>query len=216
MKKNLATIYIVRHGETEWNAKGLLQGQGDSLLTAAGIKQAENLAKKLKNILFDVILSSDLLRAKRTAEIIAQEKKIAVKTARALRERSFGRFEGKSIDEFREELQADFAQYEKLADEQKFKYKFLTEPKIHSDEELMQRFIPFLREVAVAYTGKKVLIVTHGGVMRSFLVRLGYGTSTELTWGTVQNSAYIKLLSDGLDFFLKEVVGVKKKTSLPV
>lgn len=216
MNKNLATIYIARHGETEWNAKGLVQGHGDSPLTEAGIKQAKDLAKKLQSINFDAVFSSDLLRAKRTAQIIAQEKKIAVKTAQALRERSFGRFEGKHIDEFRKELQKDLEEYEKLADDQKFKYKFPTEPKIHSDEELMRRFIPFLREVSVAYAGKIILIVTHGGVMRSFLVHLGYGTPAQLTWGTVENSAYLKLLSDGVDFFLKKVVGVEKKISLPL
>lgn len=193
MKKNISTIYIVRHGETEWNTKRLIQGHGDSPLTKAGVKQAKNLAKRLKNISFDAVFSSDLLRAKRTAQIITQEKKTAVKTAQALRERSFGRFEGKQIDEFRKELQRDFEEYE-------------------SDEELMQRFIPFLREATITYVGKKILIVTHGGVMRSFLVHLGYGTPAELTWGTVKNSAFIKLLSDGVDFFLKEVVGVEKKT----
>ncbi len=215
MKDNSTILYIVRHGETEWNVSQVMQGQSDSPLTKAGIKQAQDLAKNLQHIKFDMVFSSDLLRAKRTAEIIIQEKKIAVKTTEALRERSFGRFEGEPSKRFHEELKKYWEEYEKLVDEQKFKYKFPTEPDIHSDEELVQRLTLFLREISIAYTGKTILIVTHGGVIRSFLVHLGYGTPAELTWGTVKNSGYLKLLSDGTDFFLKEVVGVEKKKIVP-
>lgn len=214
MKNNLTTFYIVRHGETEWNVAGIMQGQSDSPLTKNGISQAKNLAKKLKSVKFDEVFSSDLLRAKRTAEIIAAEKKIAIKTTEILRERSFGRFEGKTGEVFAKELKKYFEEFENLLEEQKFSYKFPTEPEIESDEELMRRFIPFIREIAIAYEGQTILIVTHGGVMRSFLVHLGYGTSTELGWGTIKNSGYIKLESDGTDFFLKEVAGVEKKTGV--
>src|SRR3989344_5835107 len=94
-RAKLTTFYIVRHGQTEWNTKGLLQGHGDSPLTYLGVKQAEQIRDELKSIHFDAIFSSDLLRAKRTAEIVALERKIAVKTTQALRERDFGHFEGK-------------------------------------------------------------------------------------------------------------------------
>ena len=211
MQDQLTTFYIVRHGETEWNVSLRMQGQSDSPLTKVGIKQAEDLANSLRHIVFDAVFSSDLLRAQKTAEIVTQEKKIVVKTTEALRERSFGRFEGKPSAEFHKELKEYWDEYEKLLDEQKFKYKFPTEPDIHSDEELTERLTTFLREVAIVYQGKTVLIMTHGGVMRSFLVHLGYGTPAELTWGTVKNSGYIRLESDGTDFFLKEVVGVNKK-----
>ena len=211
MKSTQTTFYIVRHGETEWNLAKLLQGHSDSPLTEVGINQAKDLAKKLKSVSFDAVFASDLLRAKRTAEIIAQEKKIIIKTTAVLRERSFGRFEGKPREIFQKELQQYWEEYEKLLDEQKSQYKFPTEPDIESDEELMLRFIPFIREIAVAYAEKTVLIVTHGGVMRSFLVHLGYGTPSELSWGTVKNSGYIKLESEGTDFFLKEVTDVEKR-----
>ena len=75
---------------TEWNEIGLIQGHSDSPLTAQGITQAKELAKKLKNVKFDLIFSSDLLRAKRTAEIIALEHKLFVQTSKLLRERDFG------------------------------------------------------------------------------------------------------------------------------
>ena len=87
MGKNLtSTIYLVRHGETEWNTEGRLQGQKDSFLTAKGEKQAAQTAEKLKGVKFDAIFSSDLLRAKRTAEIIKLERQLEINTTKALRE----------------------------------------------------------------------------------------------------------------------------------
>ena len=80
-----------------------------------------------------------------------------------------------------------------------------------SDEKLMIRFIPFLRQVAIAYPDKNILIVTHGGVMRTFLIHLGYGTYNTLPSGSIDNTAYVRLESDGVDFFIKETFGIKKK-----
>ena len=82
---NLTTFYIVRHGQTEWNVLHRIQGQLDSSLTEQGKQEAKETAKKLKDVHFDVIYSSDLLRSKHTAEIIALEKKLEIMTTKALR-----------------------------------------------------------------------------------------------------------------------------------
>lgn len=204
--KNYCTLYIVRHGETDWNVKHIVQGHyNDTPLNTTGEKQAKALSSELKHVHFDKVFSSDLQRASKTAEIIVLEKKLAVETTRLLRERQFGRFEGqpgenlKIIDELYDVLKEE---------EQKFSYKPF--PDIESDEELMQRFITFTREVCAAYIGKTVLIVTHGAVMRTFLVHLGFLTYKEPPRGVIANTAYIKLLSDGVDFFIKETKGIKK------
>lgn len=81
---------------------------------------------------------------------------------------------------------------------------------MESDEEAMSRFITFVREVAVGYAGKTVLLVTHGGVMRAFLIKIGFGTYDTIRPGAVQNSAYVKMLSDGVDFFISETQGIRK------
>lgn len=117
-RKKYCTFYIVRHGETELNVKGLLQGIQDSALTPLGEKQAKVLAIELRNVDFDLIFSSDLLRAKRTAEIIALERNLAVKTSELLRERQFGKFEGRP----REELAVFDQVFEKLSDKEKYKH----------------------------------------------------------------------------------------------
>ncbi len=202
------TFYIVRHGETVWNVQGRLQGHKNSPLTERGLKQATNVGKKLKNIDFDVVFSSDLLRTKRTAELIVLEKKMAINTTTLLRERSFGKFEGKNgTAVFRGELKKDLATFLKLSDEQKKKFKY---PTTESDEEVVSRYLTFLRETAVAYPGKKVLVVSHGGAMKALLIHLGFGTYDELTNKSVANTSYIELESDGVDFFIKDTVGIHK------
>ena len=82
---------------------------------------------------------------------------------------------------------------------------------LETDEELIARLIPFMREVAVAYIGKNILIVSHGGVMRTLLVHLGYFTAEDISNVAIKNLAYLKLETDGVDFFIKEVSGVKKE-----
>jgi broad specificity phosphatase PhoE len=206
MKNHYCQIYLIRHGETDWNAKGLLQGQSDIPLNKEGEKQTIEAAKKhFKKIKFAAIFSSDLVRAKRTAEIIALEKKMAVETSVLLRERDFGPFEGKHWQEVEKELRMSIKEFRMLSDEVAKKLG------IESDEKIMERFLRFLREVAVAYRGKNVLIVTHGSVMRVFLTKLGYLSKEESRQVFIKNLAFIKVLSDGVDFFVKEVFGVEKK-----
>ncbi len=210
-KNQYCTFYIVRHGETEANVKRILQGHLDYPLTKDGIRQAKKAARKLSGVRFDEAFSSDLLRAKRTAEIITLEQNIAVKTSRLLRERSFGRLEGKSYQDYVNELKEIILQYEALSEKEKFSFKFRED--IESDEEIVKRFITFLREIAVAYAGKTILIVSHGGMMRSLLIHLGFGTYETLTPGAVKNLGYIKLESDGVDFFIKETEGVEQSVN---
>ena len=203
--KNYCTFYIVRHGQSEWNVKELLQGHTDIPLNKTGEKQARQLAKKLNQINFAMVFSSDLLRAKRTAELIVLEKKIAIKTTKALRERYFGRFEGIKWRE-NKEYQVLINNFLNLSKEERYKKK--PYEGTESDEELISRFITFLREVAVAYRNKNVLVVTHGGVMRAFLNHLG----NNLKPGSINNTAYLIIDSDGVDFFIRETCGIEKNS----
>lgn len=207
-QKNYCTMYIVRHGETEWNLKGITQGQTNSSLTEKGIQQAQTTAHELKDINFDTIFSSDLTRTQHTAEIIKLDRDIVIQTSKLLRERSFGSFEGKHGDEFREILKEKILEREKLSEEKEWSFRLASD--IETDEELVNRFILQLREIAVAYPSKTVLIVSHGGPIRMFLAKIGYRTKRELSGGTFANAGYIKIISDGINFFIKEVHGIKK------
>ena len=88
-------------------------------------------------------------------------------------------------------------------------YKYLDT--MESADEAVSRLLTFLREVAVAYLGKTILVVNHGTNMRSLLTHLRYATFDELPDGSLENTAYIILESDGVDFFVKKKVGVNKK-----
>lgn len=194
------TVYLVRHGQTDWNAQGITQGQTDVPLNSEGTKQAQTLGQNLKDIKFDAVFSSDLIRAKRTAGIITLERKMAIETTHLLRERRYGKLDGKPY-----QLMQEFHNtWENLSKKERVQYKPYKD--YETDEEIISRFITFLRETAVVYLDKTILIVSHGGIMRVLLNHL-----TEETYLTrsISNTAYIKLESDGVDFFIKELKGIK-------
>ncbi len=208
---NLTTLYIIRHGESELNerlAKGEVMQTGDYSefgppLTKNGRTQATQIAEKLKNIHFDAAFSSDLIRAKETAEIITLERNIAVSTTKVIRETHWGSDEGKFHSNF-EKIQEDI---KKLVEEEKMHFKF---EDAETEEEAVTRLITFVREVAVGYTGKTVMIVCHGNIMRMFLIKLGFAAYDELPPRHIENTGYFVLQSDGVDFFIKETHGVHK------
>lgn len=202
------TIYLVRHGKTDWNDQKLVQGHTDIPLNLEGQASARELATKFRGIKFDKVYSSDLSRARETAEIISLEHQLAVETTKALRERNFGNLEGQSHSVFPELNQL----LNSLDDKTRYSYKSDSNMEMENDEEVMSRFITFLREIAIANPGKTVLVATHGGPMWIFLVKLGllnYAKSEEKI--EIRNLAFVKLESDGIDFFVKETSGIEKK-----
>jgi len=207
-KESYCTLYLVRHGETEWNVKKINQGQSESSLTEKGIEQAKETAERLKDIKFDAIFSSDLSRTQRTAEIIKLDRELIIQTSKLLRERSYGRFEGKHANEFRETLKEKLAKRDSLSDEKSWSFEL--DDDIETDEVLVTRFVLQLREISVAYPNKTVLVVSHGGPIRMFLAKTGYAKKKDLPGGSFKNGGYVKALSDGVDFFIKEAQGIKK------
>lgn len=196
MKKNYCTIYLTRHGETEWNEKKLIQGHTDIPLNTKGKEQAKLLGKQLKDIDFDVVFSSDLLRAANSAEIIIKEKEMTVIKIKSLRERFFGRFEGKSLDEMRKA----FGEVMLVTKE---KQKKLNIYDVENDEEIIARLIPFMKKTAKQYIGKKILMVTHGGLLRAFLSYVNYEVP-EYSDRPMKNTGYLIIESDGSKFEIIE------------
>ncbi|MBI3231868.1 MAG: histidine phosphatase family protein [Candidatus Doudnabacteria bacterium] len=201
-------IYIVRHGETHGNASGIVTGHFDSPLNVEGESQASILAEELRTIKFDMVFSSDLMRARRTAEIIALDRKLALNTTQLLRERNFGDWEGRPKEEVLQENQHLFEKLKTFSETEKRNFKF--NQGYESEAQIYQRFMRFLREIAVAYLGKIVLVVCHGSMMRSLLMHLGFANYDELPPGSITNTGYFILESDGVDFFVKETKGVNK------
>ena len=95
-------IYITRHGETQWNKKGLMQGWKNSDLTEKGIENAKRLGESLKDINFDVIYTSPLGRANETAKCINGNKDTKIVLVESLKEMGFGIWEGMENSKLKE------------------------------------------------------------------------------------------------------------------
>lgn len=141
-------IYVVRHGETEWNALDKVLGRTDMPLNARGLEQAQEIARYLKDIKIDVFLCSPLCRARQTAEAISNETGIRYEIDDRLIEQDFGRFEG--AYRFDREYQAAKREY------------FARYPGGESYFDMAARVFPLIKEL----DGADALLVTHGGVCR--------------------------------------------------
>lgn len=151
-------ITIVRHGETEWNRAMQLQGQQDSALTETGIEQTRYLAEKIKFRKFDILICSDLYRAKHTASILNKHLKLKIIEDKSLRERSFGIMEGMTRDEIKHTYKEVFEAYMS----RKSSYQI---PEGESLIQFNNRTIEGIENIAETFRGKRILIVSHGGVL---------------------------------------------------
>ncbi len=203
-----STIYIVRHGETNYNVNGIIQGQTDSPLTLKGIRQAKQLAKVFEKVQFDIAFSSDLPRAFKTAEIIISSRKVNIMKSKYLRERNYGEYDGKHFSFYVEKRKNFLNKLKGLNQIEKRKLKLADD--IESDEEVSSRFIKILNKLIKKHTNKTILIATHGGIMRSFLNHLNWNGKEDLKSGAIKNTGYIKLYIEDTNYFVEEVVGVEK------
>jgi len=202
------TMYLVRHGESEANAKHITQGHTDSPLTEKGEKEAEQLRETFADINFSAVYSSDLKRATRTADIIIAGRKLRVKTLAGLREKYFGDFEGKDHAEFVKTLKSEFYTFEnELGEEEMWEHK--AHPSMESDAELFARAIEILRDIASRHTGETVLVVGHRYLIRMLLVSFGYGAYKNLKDGALNLGGYAVVESDGTVFTVRNVVGAE-------
>ncbi len=145
---------IVRHGVTEWNIEGRMQGHRDIPLNDMGMLQAARIAKRLQCEHWDIIVSSDLQRAAQTAMCIANASGIECKLVDSrLRERNFGALEGTTIEERVAKWGADWK---------------LLNHGVEEDELLLARALQSMEELARDYSGQKIVVVTHGGWIRQF------------------------------------------------
>lgn len=204
MKNRLTTFYIVRHGESEANVQKIFQGQKiNTPLTDKGKEQAKKLADELRNVQIDVVISSDLTRAHQTAEIIANSKNLQVRLDIRFRERSMEKYDGMKTHDFLKLYTEE--NWRCLSDEEKLSHKL--DPTDENFNEIYNRFIDGLQELALTYKNKTILIVSHGGVIRGFLIKNGYGNFEDV--GGIENTGYIKIKSNGKNFDVEEVKGLK-------
>ncbi|MCI6858698.1 MAG: histidine phosphatase family protein [Eubacterium sp.] len=162
-------IYLIRHGETEWNKKAKMQGQVDIPLAPEGIEQAKITAEGMAGIPFDYIFSSPLKRAYETARIIRGDRQIPIETDDRLKEMSFGIAEGRNFNKIKRN--PAMVNYQRF-----FKDPVHFRPAKYGErfEDILKRTDEFFREKVVPMEGKaeNILIAAHGCVVRSFIVNL--------------------------------------------
>jgi probable phosphoglycerate mutase len=160
----LVTIHLVRHGETDWNVERRLQGWTDIPLNATGLRQAHAAALMLAGRDIGAVISSDLSRARDTAELIAVEAGVEVVTDPALRERNYGVAEGQLNSEL--EMQFEGGLGERWADPD---FSFAGG---ETRRDVYLRLGAFLTELLASPLPQETVLVSHGGalhVARGFL-----------------------------------------------
>jgi probable phosphoglycerate mutase len=139
----VTTLLLVRHGETDWNAEGRLQGHTDRPLNERGRRQAKELADRLAGEGADAIYASDLARAKETAEVVGGRLGLPVVIDADLREKNWGTWEGLTGDE-------------------RVHVEYVGE----STEEHRDRVMRAIRRIVERHPEQRVVVVTHGGSLR--------------------------------------------------
>ncbi len=144
----MTTLLLARHGETDWNRELRIQGSSDIELNELGRQQAQFLAQELTDVDLDAIYASDLSRARATAAAVAATHGLEVNVDPRLRERSFGTWEGLT----RNDIMA-FPEGSRHDGE--------------SDDEVRERVLAAVQEIAAKHPGEQVLIVSHGGALNT-------------------------------------------------
>lgn len=157
-------LLLVRHGETEWNAARRFQGQADPELSPVGLEQGHRLARRLSTAPLDCIISSDLRRARRTAEIIGEGRRCPQTVEPDLRELSFGEWEGLTYAEIRASDPDALSAWEK-------DWVNRSTPGGESLLELERRVGDFLERLKQGPGNQTLLLVAHSGPLQVLICR---------------------------------------------
>lgn len=155
----MAKLYLVRHGETDYNNTMRFQGQTDIPLNQTGVEQAEKLAAFFKDIPLDAVYSSSLQRAGKTAEIIAEAKGLEPVSLDALKEMSFGIWENMNSGDIQKKYPREWKDF--FANPANTKI-----PQGESMNDVQKRTYPEVKRILDQYPEGNIAFVAHGGVIR--------------------------------------------------
>lgn len=193
-----AKIIVIRHGETEWNAEGRLQGSADVPLNEQGRLQAAALAEQFKDHKIHAIYSSPLTRAQETAQFFHDIHGCDFHHAHELREGSMGSLEGVAFTDYHKAYHAELDQFS-----------FKAVPDMESAEEVAMRAMPRLYQIADAHKGETVVIVSHGGVIRVIYAQLMKVAHRKVM---IKNTGFIEVEGTGLKLTVINTQGVEIRT----
>lgn len=176
----MTELWLIRHGETDWNLEGRYQGQTDIPLNQTGIEQARRLSMNLPPEPFTTIYSSDLKRARMTGDILAQKLGLTIHSDQRLREINQGEWEGRLVSEIRASFEHQ--------DPTQLKTARICPPRGETVVELVQRVVPAINHIACSHPGEKVIVVTHGLVIASLICQVK-GLSLEEVYSQIPINA---------------------------
>lgn len=179
-EQTITTLCLVRHGQSTWNAERRIQGASNPPLSQIGLAQAEYVADRLAKESWDVLYSSDLSRARQTAEAISRRVGLTIHLRSDLREQGQGKREGL------------------LSSEAKVLYPDPNAPEVgrETNEALEKRAVHAYEEIRDLHLGKRILVVAHGALMASFL-RVALSITDKIT---MENTACTLLHWDGTNW----------------
>jgi broad specificity phosphatase PhoE len=183
----MTTVYLARHGESDWNVERRWQGHADRPLTNRGREQARALAERLADVELDAVYASDLRRAWETAEAVAASKGLSVTRLPELREVDVGSWCGLTREECEERFPEAFARWREGGsgwDDGE------------SYEEMGERILSVLRRLSADHPDGSILVVSHGGPIRAVhAAALGVDLATHRRTGPVEPNARLTSIS---------------------
>lgn len=189
-------LYIVRHGETEWNVIKRFQGQLNTPLTEKGIKKLKETGKKLENVLFDEVYTSELGRTVASAEIILNEnrgyknKKRELKKLAELNEVYFGVWQGLTYEEV-------FLKYPEEGNNYFYNVKNYKAENVEAEklEDALERFLKGINKILDSHESGNILIVTHGTVFEMFMNYVANDSIFDIDERTLMGNGDYKVFS---------------------
>lgn len=207
----MTRFLLVRHGETEDNARGVYQGHFDSPLTPLGVLQTRLVAQRLAELKTDALYSSDLGRASATAAIIKEAVGLEPYMHSGLRERNMGVFQGLAWDKAGEMYPREFAAYK--SDDDDFRI-----PGGESRKEFRTRVLETVFAIAEHHPGEQVVVVTHGGVILTLVL---YILKNDLSAGDrtlLKNSSIHTIAADDGSLYLEsfgDITHLEERGKIP-
>lgn len=186
-------MWLLRHGETDWNVERRIQGWKGTHLNALGQRQARLAAFRLKHIHFDAIYTSDILRCQQTAQAVLKGRRgLKLLPLPEARERSFGAWEGKRIEDILASLGPS------LSKRPRDPFMSSLPPKGESMAVFMARMRRMLARLEKEQAGRTVLVVTHGGPVRlAACVASGVAWRKYYLFGRPGNTSLSCIMSQG-------------------
>ena len=170
----MLTLYITRHGQTEWNIQSRMQGWADSPLTVTGVEAARQLGKRLQDVPLDAVYSSTSGRTIHTAQLIIGERTTPLIQKEDLREINVGEWQGMLSTD----IEKEFADQLKTYYEHPSQFEPTSGESFHM---LKERILGAVEDIADAHPNGHVLIVTHG-VVKKCLINHFSGAQLDTLW----------------------------------